>query len=242
MKSVLISIQPYWVFLIIARLMGWNIPQEKTVEIRKDFPKDTAWDKHVYIYCSKNRKSFNRIPAQYQPSMEKFLGKVIGVFFCDKIDEYNCEFWGKDDYMSPFHAMEQIRILDYVDEDDFDWKEYDYVTGNEVENPDDCKLCKESCLKYSEIRDYVGIGDKIFYGWHISDLKIYDTPRELGEFSCFGFKRMGYSNCICANEACKYREKQNSYYDPPICTYGNGKQMNCQLTRPPQSWCYVEEL
>ncbi len=38
MKSVLISIQPYWVFLIIARLMGWNIPQEKTVEVRKDYP------------------------------------------------------------------------------------------------------------------------------------------------------------------------------------------------------------
>jgi len=37
MKSVLISIQPYWVFLIIARLMGWNIPQEKTVEVRKDY-------------------------------------------------------------------------------------------------------------------------------------------------------------------------------------------------------------
>ncbi len=44
MKSVLISIQPYWVFLIIARLMGWNIPQEKTVEVRKDYPKDGILD------------------------------------------------------------------------------------------------------------------------------------------------------------------------------------------------------
>ncbi len=31
MKVVLISIQPYYVFLIIARAMGWKIDQEKTV-------------------------------------------------------------------------------------------------------------------------------------------------------------------------------------------------------------------
>lgn len=62
MKSVLISIQPYWVFLIIARLMGWDIPQEKTIEVRKDFPKDPAWNKRVHIYCSKNKESFDRIP------------------------------------------------------------------------------------------------------------------------------------------------------------------------------------
>ncbi len=85
MKSVLLSIQPYYVFLIIARLMGWNIPQEKTVEVRKDFPKDSAWNKVVHIYCSKNRESFNRIPAQYQPFMEKLLGKVVGEFVCDSI-------------------------------------------------------------------------------------------------------------------------------------------------------------
>lgn len=82
MKGVLISIQPYYVFLIIARLMGWDIPQKKTIEVRKNFPKAPAWNKITYIYCSKNRKSFNRIPAQYQPLMEKLLGKVIGEFVC----------------------------------------------------------------------------------------------------------------------------------------------------------------
>ena len=40
MKAVLMSIQPYWVFLIIARIMGWKIDKEKTIEVRKNFPKD----------------------------------------------------------------------------------------------------------------------------------------------------------------------------------------------------------
>lgn len=85
MKSVLIAIQPYYVFLIIAHLMGWNIPENKTVEVRKNFPQDPTWDKFVHIYCSKNRKSFNRIPKQYQPLMKKYLGKVIGQFICKNI-------------------------------------------------------------------------------------------------------------------------------------------------------------
>lgn len=228
MKSVLISIQPYWVFLIIARIMGWNIPQEKTVEVRKDFPKDPAWNKVAHIYCSKNKKSFNRIPKEYQPFIAKLLGKVIGEFVCDRIEEYNCEFWGSDDYMSPLHAMEQIRILDYVDEDAPDWKEYCYVTGNEVENPDDCKLCRESCLTYSEIRKYIGKGDKTFYGWHISDLKIYDHPKKLSEF--------------WKADKCPYNSIDGCTYENHCYRAGELNRCGEQLTRPPQSWCYVEEL
>ncbi len=86
-KSVLIAIQPYYVFLIIAHLMGWNIPENKTVEVRKNFPQDIAWDRVAHIYCSKNKKSFNRIPKQYQPFMGKLLGKVVGEFVCDNIEQ-----------------------------------------------------------------------------------------------------------------------------------------------------------
>lgn len=79
-KSVMASIQPYYVFLIIAKYMGWDIPQDKKVEVRKGFPKDKCWNKKVNIYCSKSKKSFNRIPKEYQPLMRPFLGKVIGEF------------------------------------------------------------------------------------------------------------------------------------------------------------------
>lgn len=59
------------------------------------------------------------------------------------------------------------------------------------------------------------------YGWHISDLEIYDTPKKLGEFS------PPFENCIgkvCDEYGCAYCE--------------NGGH----IKRPPQSWCYVEEL
>ena len=188
-KSVLISIQPYRAFLIIARIMGWNIPQHKTVEVRKDFPKDSAWNKRVHIYCSKNRKSFNRIPKHYRHLMEKFLGRVIGEFICDK---FNNRYFYIDTDGTPISNI---------------YKDFEQA----------------SCLKRKEIINYIlspnknlkaHKGTRWVVGWHISDLKIYDKPKELGEFKT-------------PNKAIIARTFNLEYGKP--------------LSRPPQSWCYIEE-
>ncbi len=216
MKSVLISIQPYYVFLIIAQIRGWDIPQKKTVEVRKDFPKDNARNRRVHIYCSKNRKSFNRIPKQYQPIMANLLGKVIGEFVCDRTDK-----------MSPDFNPITKQFFYNNDWENIDWNSDDH------------------CLSADEINDYGK--NKILYGWHISDLKIYDTPKELGEFV-----RRGFPNC----EECAYVPLGMS---PAEFVWHNNFCGECRrlswekksmkathfrkrLTRPPQSWQYVEEL
>lgn len=208
MKSVLISIQPYWVFLIIAHLMGWNIPQEKTVEVRKDFPKASDWNKRVHIYCSKNRKSFNRIPKEYQPFMEKFLGRVIGEFMCDKFDN---------------------RYF-YIDTD-----------GTPISN-----IYKDfeqaSCLKRKEIVNYILSPNKKLnahkgthwvFGWYISDLKIYGNPKELGEFRRCCPDKIFANSYDCSNgyKQCKYFSENEGFFE-----------CNAALTRPFQSWGYIEEL
>lgn len=73
-----------------------------------------------------------------------------------------------------------------------------------------------SCMSIAEIAAYCT--EKEMYGWHISDLKIYDKPKELSEFGL-----------------------------PNICHRGNEKHQcigcwDCEIKRPPQSYCYVEEL
>lgn len=190
MKSVLIAIQPYWVFLIIAKTMGWEIDQEKTVEVRKTFPKDLNWNKKSIIYCSKNKQSFNRIPKKYQPLMERFLGRVIGEFVCEEITEIHYHDWSGD-YGVP----------------------KDLFFAN--------LFAESTCLNYEELDKY--LQGKNGYGWHISDLVIYDKPKELFEF----FKYDKYQVC---------KEKN--------CFSGDcwGCSNNAIVTRPPQSWCYVEEL
>lgn len=75
--------------------------------------------------------------------------------------------------------------------------------------------------------------NKPLYGWHISDLKIYDKPKEVGEFSKFGYK---YAGGCCINYEC-HNCIDNGWMQPPEC-----KIDGCFLTRPPQSWQFVEEL
>ena len=76
---------------------------------------------------------------------------------------------------------------------------------------------KQTHLSQEELWEY-GKG-KPLYLWHISNLKIYDKPKELSEFKTYCvFKRMN---------------KAHRYYK---------KLMLKLLTRPPQSWCYVEEV
>ena len=70
-----------------------------------------------------------------------------------------------------------------------------------------------TCLTDKQIMDYLGNG-KEGYGWHISNLVIYDKPKELSEFYSY--------NCGVKFE--------DGY---PMPTH--------EIKRPPQSWYYVEK-
>lgn len=90
----------------------------------------------------------------------------------------------------------------------------------------------EDCISFEDLDFY--LGGKCGYGWHISDLVIYDKPKKLSRFyhycgdypKCDGCEAHYFSNTECG--------KEDYCYSP---MYG------CKhLTRPPQSWCYVEEV
>ena len=53
-----------------------------------------------------------------------------------------------------------------------------YVKGEDQPTTND--VARQSCLSLRDMHDYLHAQKG--YGWHISNLKIYDTPRELGEF------------------------------------------------------------
>lgn len=82
-------------------------------------------------------------------------------------------------------------------------------------------IARGACLEPVEIHKYLGTGEG--YGWHISNLKIYDTPRELDDF-----RRARKNDWWCESYA-MYCEHNG--------TCGNA---SLQIRRPPQSWCYVE--
>lgn len=95
-------------------------------------------------------------------------------------------------------------------------------------------LLKSACMTEREVLDYMGGQfNRETYFWHISDLKIYEKPKELSDFSKYEYKYLG--GC-CVNNNCK-NYIYNGYYQPPEC-----KIDGCFFKRPPQSWCYVKEL
>ena len=81
---------------------------------------------------------------------------------------------------------------------------------------------ERSCLTYEELADYIGNG-KTGHGWHISDLLIYDQPRELSEFQR-------------ATDPCDSCHAEYTWE----CT--GCKKFGGDIKRPPQSWCYVEAM
>lgn len=209
MKAVLMSIRPEWCEKI---LNG-----EKTVEIRKSCPAHGTPFK-AYIYCtlagsdSLFMNALNRdVAAWNRGGWPEKKGRVIGEFTCKKITG-----------------------LTHVGETG-SWKPaslYVMAPGSYYKPADE--LLKAACMSKETAEKYLKGRDG--YGWHISDLKIYDKPIELDEFSRFGFCGMNGTG-VCGNEGCKYYEPSGNYMEPPTC-----KIDGCSICRPPQSWCYVEEL
>lgn len=214
MKKILLSVQPKWCELIFNG--------KKKIEVRKDKPLQVNLPFEVLVYETKGKTKLwpYPLPIPYTEGS----GGIIGSFICDEITRYEGEFWDDDTYE---------RIQEPYEPSDFaEYGEYEYDTIGE--NGEFCgkgiEFKKLSCFSWNELRNYVGQGLKDFYGWHISEPKLFDTPKPLSKFKkpcgrTMPCARCGYSELIWNNG-----EKQFDY----VCKRPS-------LTRPPQSWYYVED-
>ena len=218
MKAILASIQPQPCQNIASLKKQW--------EIRKTKPKLEVPFK-VYIYCTQLSTNNPISSIAYEnPKGNLYYGrkhfssfftsKVIGEFICDRIDEFKSKFYG-DDNLNVTNGIYRV----------FEGNEY-LVASKRISGK--CWLCTQACLSVDEIQKYIGYDkrEKTFYGWHISQLKMYDKPKEINAF----FK------------VCK-QDLRRSAFDKDFCLScpkQKGDTCTNTLTRPPQSWCYVEEL
>ena len=193
-KAVLISIRPEWVEKIAN--------ERKTIEVRKTKPYlDTPFK--CYIYCTNTRP---------------FLVWGDG-FRGDWVTEFT--------HLSGYGRAEADRIWDVFN---------GHVAGEFVcDRVETIKAATEPYGIYDVDDDFVaqtrlvdgalwdyGKGATL-YGWHISKLEIYDTPKPLSAFKGLCKIKVGCWEC----------------------PYYNYTKMECDgrtIKRPPQSWCYVEEL
>lgn len=165
---------------------------EKTVLVKKTKPKLESPFKG-YIYCTQS-KDMLWVLRNDERNCEKFAA-IFTAKDVGGATKANGKVIGEFvcNYMTSFKAMGEVQAL-----------------YNET---------KETCISHDEIIEYAK-GKRLYY-WHISDLKIYDEPKELSEFFLACNKPKGTDCSICLDR----------------------KENRCKsLNRPPQGWCYVEEV
>lgn len=201
MKDILLSIRPKWCEKIcheIGKDENGKPIYEKRIEVRKTAPKEVPFK--AYIYCTK-RKINGEILLTYDKKIE---GRNRGfkengdISLAGKvIGKFICD--------KVYSIKNQGSRFSVVDEEQG-------VTN---------EIARQSCLDYDDMVGY--LGNKDGYGWHISDLKIYDKPKPIMQF---------YKPCPIKIKNCPVCELYSTY---------TGCCMN-NITRPPQSYMFVEEI
>lgn len=208
MKAVLLSIRPKWCELIASG--------KKTIEVRKTRPKIETPFK-CYIYCTKPKMITKYVfkPEDYPEYMRP--EKTVFCKVPDASSPFCSEVNGNGKVIGEF-VCDRIDAIDVIDNG--------IMPYIRVDQKADMFVTQETCLGIDELQKY--LDNKTGYGWHISDLKIYDKPNELGNF--------------WKADKCPYATESGCTYKYHCFRAGQTQRCGETLTRPPQSWCYVEEL
>lgn len=189
------------------------ISGKKTIEVRKTRPKIEPPFK-VDIYCTNDRKIMLE-----RSNYDKSIYLNGNIYYPHKMD---CSLNGKviGDY-----------ICDEITTYSYDKAKCEYDRAYWF--PDHRS---KSCLSDDDLLTY---GDgKTLYGWHISDLKIYDKPLELTDFI--------HPTNGCVNEGkcrgCKYLDRGIDGIIEDDCTADFDTDSYSILKRAPQDWCYVHRI
>ena len=167
--------------------------EKKKIEVRKMALKNLPQD--IAFYMSKDEKSFAKIPKKFQEKYRKHFGKIGMRVVCDEVEEFH-----------EWELSPQGKFADFERE-----RLENFLTA--------ACLSEEEVVRYRENLPYF----KPLYGWHISDLKIYDKPKPIMQF---------YKPCPIKIKNCPVCELYSTY---------TGCCMN-NIDRPPQSYMFVEEV
>jgi predicted transcriptional regulator len=151
MKNIITSVSPY--------LCGKIASGDCKILVKKSAPKEVPFK--CYIYCTKMRKKADLITKS-----ENF-GWIICAAHAlfNRAEEYDTN--GK--VIGEFICDKVYLIKNQGNR---------FVVANEEQGVTN-EIARQSCLDYDDMVDY--LGNKDGYGWHISDLKIYDKPLLLSE-------------------------------------------------------------
>ncbi|MCR4661652.1 MAG: hypothetical protein K5765_06625 [Clostridia bacterium] len=170
----------------------------KTIEVRKTAPKDFVGDVYEVVSKTNFEKDLMEIPKNEREFFRQFKGKVGLKFTLNKVEEITS-------------------IISKIFNSKVDDIRYLTTTMSESE------VCYKSRLEYKELKKY--LDGNIGYAWHISNLEIFDEPKELSEFKTIH----KYKTC----DDCPHFADDNYLYCDKC-------EETKPLTKSPQSYTYIE--
>lgn len=188
-NAVLVSIQPEWCELIANG--------KKKVEVRKTRPKLKAPFK-CYIYCTIGKEKLWILNPSERPLYPNNIAKRFNAKSVGGATNVNGKVIGEFICNSVINIPYSKYFVDYYHAMPLD-------------------VLEATCLGMRHIDEY--LLSKSGYAWLISDLVIYDKPKELSEFA-----------------------RHDTAYDNAFGWAFEDRPKRVALTRPPQSWCYVDEI
>lgn len=215
MKAIMISIKPKWV----AKILNGD----KTIEVRKNKALASAIQKlidkqgyaDIYVYCSKDGD--NHLHKLYDHSTDETLGYSTFYYQVNNVGKWGIEpvpLNGKVVFKFRCYKVEEIEIGTKKNTEQKDYSTF-------YSSIDEMKLLKTSCLDAYEMLKYAGYCDDFLraykykvYAIHISDLEIFDKPKEISEFKPYTCNQCDFQ----------------------LCSYCNMRP----LTKAPQNFCYVK--
>ena len=216
MKAIMKSIKPKTCANIMNLIQSILVIKNKREAMAIQKLIDVQGYAEIYVYCSKiNKKHYHLIE-----SIDTDIGKK----------EYEIDYYiGSEDYLDYCYEGKiafkfrcyKIEEIEVGTKENIDQKDYSTFYSS----VDEMKLFKASCLDAYKILKYAGYCDDFFraykykiYAIHISDLEIFDKPKELSEFK--HYKRFDCYNADFDYTTTEYRK--------------------IRLTKAPQNFCCVE--
>lgn len=207
MKAIMISIKPKWCALMMNGDKDIEVRKNKALEsaIRKLIDKYGYAD--IYVYCSKDDKNILFFQStNYGDDGEAYYDIAsLKELSIDKEEILN----GKVIFKFRCYKVEKIICFNTF-----------RYTSCSLWNDE---LISHSCLTWKEMHDYFKSENGYYMG--ISNLEIFDKPKELDEFK----KPTKHCNKDCSNcDFAGFNNKTQKW------------EFECSLTKAPQNFCYIE--
>lgn len=197
----------------------------QSIIVKKNMPR-IEYPFKCYIYCTKCRQ------------FDSLVGSLDTLFYYPELERF-----------VSFADMER----DSINADRLNGKVIGEFVCKKIEpfTPDSqddsellSKIIEKSLLSFSDLVNYKG-NAPILYGWHISELIIYNQPIEMSDFETIDSEKVKH---------CQYRQRvyQNPDFNNGGQLYGSSyckKQEDwCSkcykkvLQKAPAQWCYVDKI